>query len=152
MMAALFMMFIALQALRRPELLPLHGERPTLANVLRNLLDIWPLVVLVGAVLGSIYAGLATPTESAGLGVVAAIAMGFAFGELTLSQLWVAARQTVGGLGAIFLILIGAVVLGQSISIWTSQTAHRGGLGERARPEPDPSHRYFDVRPARVHL
>ena len=117
MMAALFMMFIALQALRRPELLPLHGERPTLANVLRNLLDIWPLVVLVGAVLGSIYAGLATPTESAGLGVVAAIAMGFAFGELTISQLWMAARQTVGGLGAIFLILIGAVVLGQSISI-----------------------------------
>jgi tripartite ATP-independent transporter DctM subunit len=117
MMAMLFMMFIALQALRRPELLPVQGERPTLADILRNLLGIWPLVVLVGAVLGSIYAGLATPTESAGLGVIAAIVMGFAFGELTISQLWMAARNTVGGLGAIFLILIGAVVLGQSISI-----------------------------------
>ena len=117
MMTALFMTFIAVQAILRPDLLPPQGDRPKLGEIVRNLLNIWPLVVLVGAVLGSIYAGLATPTESAGLGVVAAIVMGFAFGELTLAQLWTAARNTVGSLGAIFLILIGAVVLGQSISI-----------------------------------
>jgi tripartite ATP-independent transporter DctM subunit len=117
MMTALFMGFIAVQAIRRPDLLPAQGEPPTIGEISRNLLNIWPLVVLVGAVLGSIYAGLATPTESAGLGVAAAIIMGFAFGELTIPQLWKAARHTVGSLGAIFLILIGAVVLGQSISI-----------------------------------
>jgi tripartite ATP-independent transporter DctM subunit len=117
MLTALFMGFIAYQALRRPELMPPRDERPSLGVILVHLLQIWPLVVLVGAVLGSIYAGLATPTESAGLGVLAAILMGIAFGELTLAQLWRAARQTVGSLGAIFLILIGAVVLGQSISI-----------------------------------
>ena len=117
MLASLFMGYIGVQAFRHPERLPEVGERPTIGTIIRHLADIWPLVILVGAVLGSIYAGLATATESAGLGVAAAIVLGFAFGELTPSRLWVAAKLTVSSLGAIFLVLVGAVVLGQSISI-----------------------------------
>src|SRR5690606_9135133 len=102
MMTALFMGYIAVQAKRHPEMLPPRGERPSLYFIVTQLLGIWPLVILIGAVLGSIYAGLATPTESAGLGALAAIILGAAFGEIRTSQLWQAARNTVASLGAIF--------------------------------------------------
>ena len=45
--------------------------------LLRGLVDLWPIVILIGAVLGTIYFGLATATEAAGLGVFATIVIGF---------------------------------------------------------------------------
>jgi tripartite ATP-independent transporter DctM subunit len=116
MMAALFMAYIFVDGLRRPALTPDADSPPTLRTILTGLVHIWPLAVVVFATLGTIYRGFATVTEAAGLGVFAATVMGFLFGELSISGLWRASLRAVGTLGILFFVVIGAVVLGQSIS------------------------------------
>src|SRR5688572_5404623 len=51
------------------------------------LIGVIPLVVLVGATLGSILAGLATPTEAAGVGALGALLLAFTYGRLDLAGL-----------------------------------------------------------------
>ena len=58
-----------------------------LGAILRGMLQVWPLVVMIVAVLGSLFAGIATPTEAAAVGVAAVILLGFTMGELTLAKL-----------------------------------------------------------------
>ncbi|NUB14536.1 TRAP transporter large permease subunit, partial [Azospirillum brasilense] len=100
-----------------PGWLPDDREAVSLAVILRSLVDLWPLAILMFAVLGTIYMGIATPTEAASLGVVAAIALGFTVGELTMKGLLHALIAAVRGFGAIALIFLGASILSQAISI-----------------------------------
>ena len=117
MMAALFMVYIWIDSYRRPHHLPPRGERPPVGRMLRGLLSLWPLVILIGSVLGTMYSGLATATEAAGLGVFATIVMGFLVGELTPRRLLRATIESTISFGALSFILVGAAVLSQSITI-----------------------------------
>lgn len=117
LLAALaFMAWIAFASRRNPGIAPPEAHVP-LGLALRALLDTWPLVVLVVAVLGSLFAGLATPTESAGMGVLAAILIGMTKGELTLRGIGQALMATVATFSVIGMVFMGAVVLAQSISV-----------------------------------
>jgi tripartite ATP-independent transporter DctM subunit len=69
------------------------------------------------AVLGTIYLGVATPTEAAALGAFATVVMGFVFGTLTLKRLMRALINSIVSFGAIALIMVGAAMLTQVISI-----------------------------------
>ena len=61
--------------------------------------------------------GLATPTEAAGVGVVVAIIISFAWGELTLAKLAAAVLRSVLLFTSIGFIVLGAAILSQSVSI-----------------------------------
>ncbi|MFN7169212.1 MAG: TRAP transporter large permease [Pannonibacter sp.] len=116
--AAGFMVWITIHSLRRPELAPRTLEPAVgLGQALKGLFEIWPLLALIGAVLGSLFAGLATPTESAGMGVAAAIILGFAVGDLTLAGIGRALMSTVTTFAVIAMVFMGAVILAQSISV-----------------------------------
>ncbi|MCC7425736.1 MAG: TRAP transporter large permease subunit [Alphaproteobacteria bacterium] len=117
MMAAMFMLWILVAALRNPALAPEDANRVPLGAALLGVLRIWPLVVLIVAVLGSLFAGLATPTEAAGVGVAAALVLGVTMGELTLARFGAALLSTARTFGIIAMVFMGAVVLAQSISI-----------------------------------
>jgi C4-dicarboxylate transporter DctM subunit len=117
MMAALFMVYIWTDSYRRPQHLPPRAEPLPLGRILRGLLSLWPLVILIGSVLGTMYAGLATATEAAGMGVFATIVMGLTVGELTPRRLLRATIESTISFGALSFILIGAAVLSQSITI-----------------------------------
>lgn len=82
-----------------------------------SLWEIWPVVVLLLAVLGSIVMGMATATESAGLGVIAAIALGFFAGDLNAKALGRALANSAVIYGALGFVILGAVVLAQSVSV-----------------------------------
>ena len=82
-----------------------------------SLWELWPITVLLLAVLGSIAFGVATATESAGLGVLAAIALGFYPGDLTLKSLWRACINSAVTYGALGFVILGAVILAQSVSV-----------------------------------
>lgn len=82
-----------------------------------EVLKLWPLAFLIFAVLGTIYLGLATPTEAAGLGVVAATILGFTWGQLNLRRLWYAFVDSVLLFAAIGVVMMGATILSQAISI-----------------------------------
>jgi tripartite ATP-independent transporter DctM subunit len=117
MMAGLFMLYIFIDAYRRPHLLPAPGPRIPVGRMLVGLLGLWPLVILIGSVLGTIYLGLATTTEAAGLGVLATILLGFTVGNLTPRRLFEASMRSIASFGALSFILVGAVVLTQAVIV-----------------------------------
>jgi tripartite ATP-independent transporter DctM subunit len=91
--------------------------RPSLEVKLRSLLSLLPPLTIFFVVMGSIYFGIATPTESAGLGVVAALI--FAGTERRLTRdffracFWNTARTT----GMVLLIITAAFVLNVTLAL-----------------------------------
>lgn len=116
MMAGLFMAWILVAALRNPAFAPAE-RRVALGDALRGLVGVLPLIALIIAVLGSLFAGLATPTEAAGVGVAAALLLGFTTGDLTWRGCGTALIGTVRTFAVIAMVFIGALVLAQAISL-----------------------------------
>lgn len=117
LLAAAFMTVIYFWANRNPGIYPRDGARESVAAIVMGFLRIWPVAFLVFAVLGTIYLGIATPTEAAGLGVVAATVIGFLWGDLTVSRLLQAFRDGTLVFGMLGVVLVGALILSQAISI-----------------------------------
>ena len=86
MLAALYIAYVLGCCVFNPALgpaLPPELRAPSaLAVVVELLLGAVPLVVLVAATLGSILAGVATPTEAAGVGAIGALALALAYRRL----------------------------------------------------------------------
>jgi tripartite ATP-independent transporter DctM subunit len=83
MLALLFMGYIAVHATLRPEIAPETATTVSLAEKLRNSISLVPVILLILAVLGSIYTGVATATEAAVLGVVGGLILSALQGSLT---------------------------------------------------------------------
>jgi tripartite ATP-independent transporter DctM subunit len=112
-----FMAWIAFSVSRNPALAPGRPEPVGAAATLRGLLAIWPIALLMLAVLGTLFAGLATPTESAGMGVLAAAIIGVTVGDLRLPGLIAALMRATVTFATIGMVFLGAVILAQSISV-----------------------------------
>ncbi len=117
LLSSMFMIFIGISTKLNPGLVPATGKVMPLTAALLKSVQAWPFFILVFAVLGTIFLGLATPTESAALGVVTALVLALLYRELTLGKLWRALRATVVTFSTLILILVGAVVLGQAIAL-----------------------------------
>ena len=116
MMAALFMVYIEITVRRQPSLAPQEPHMPW-GETLRATMAVWPILVLILAVLGSLFAGIATPTESAAVGVAAAVLLGFTMGDLTWPKLAKTFLSSASTFAVIALVFMGAVILAQSISL-----------------------------------
>ncbi len=88
LLMALFSGYIALRALAKPGLAPPLAFDIDLLERLRRLRHISPVVLLIVGVIGSIYAGIATATEAAAVGVVGALAISAGSGTLTPRSFW----------------------------------------------------------------
>lgn len=117
LLAAAFMVYLAFADILRKDITPPADAAPSWSEIGHGLIGLWPLPVLIFFVLGTIYLGLATPTEAAGLGVVAALVIGFAWGDLNLSRLWGAVWSTTMVFGAIAMVMMGTLILAQAVSI-----------------------------------
>ena len=82
MLALLFSGYIAAWALRHPALVPPRDATLSFREKLSASRSLIPVVLLIGDVLGSIYAGIATATEAAGVGVLGALVLSAAQGSL----------------------------------------------------------------------
>ncbi len=82
LLAALFSGYLVAWSLVHREAIPRIAERSTLWQKLYASRHLLPVVALIGAVLGSIYAGIATATEAAAFGVVGALAISALQGSL----------------------------------------------------------------------
>lgn len=89
----------------------LTAMKVPLKEKLKSLIDLAPTATLIFLVLGTIYGGLATPTESAALGVVGAIVFAAIEGKLTFKMLNDSAEATARNTAMIGLILFGAYLL-----------------------------------------
>jgi C4-dicarboxylate transporter DctM subunit len=111
MLAALFSGYIMLWALRNPDQVPASSEKFTLMQKLSASRSLIPVVSLIAAVLGSIYAGVATATEAAAVGVVGSLIISSLQGSMS----WNTFRDALMGATRLYcmiaLILAGAAFL-----------------------------------------
>ncbi len=111
MLVLLYVGYLVIAALFKPSLMPSHErdaeDTVTIGAIVKALL---PPLGLIMAVLGSILAGLATPTEAAGVGGMGALVLAFARGQLNRPRLAEIMRSTLRISSMVFMILIGASV------------------------------------------
>lgn len=81
------------------------------------LMDLVPIAFVFLVVMGSLYSGLATPTESAALGVLAAAGVAWWYGRLSLAVLHESFRSTVRTTGMVMLIIVAAFFLNFVLSL-----------------------------------
>ncbi|MFV0298778.1 MAG: TRAP transporter large permease, partial [Hyphomicrobiaceae bacterium] len=118
MLAGVFMVYIAIRLLLNPELAPRNdvedetAKRPARAE----LLHVLPVLALLVTVLGSIYAGIATPTEAAALGAAGAIILAALYGGLNLAVFSEALMSTVRTTCMVIFIIIGAQILSTALT------------------------------------
>ncbi|MRI57916.1 MAG: C4-dicarboxylate ABC transporter permease [Epsilonproteobacteria bacterium] len=107
LLVVVYILYILGYASIRPKVAPpiKLEKKPTIKELL---LSILPPFLLIAAVLGSIFAGIATPTESAAMGVVGALALSWWSGSLSQETLRYVGMETVKLTAMIFTILIGA--------------------------------------------
>jgi C4-dicarboxylate transporter DctM subunit len=110
LLALAFMLFLAVMGLVNPGEAPRSGPY-TWPQRLWGLVDIFPVVLLILAVLGSIYMGLATPTESAAVGVLGALVLSLLYRTFTLRGFWQALLGSVRTTCMIGMIVATAAVL-----------------------------------------
>lgn len=110
MLAGLFMVAVVLFCVFRPSL---DGDRvqTSWAERVRVLPDLLPPLAIFLVVVGSIYAGIATPTEAASLGVVAALVLAACYRTLSFSMLRVAIEGTMKTTAMVMLIIMAAIFL-----------------------------------------
>lgn len=131
MLAALFMATIVVMCLLRRG----WGGEPIRADWASRIGALPALIPPIGiflVVVGSIYAGLATPTEAASLGVVAAMVLAAFNRKLTLDMLRHAVEGTMRTTSMIMLIILAAVFLNFVLSViglTTALTDFVAGLG-----------------------
>ena len=118
LMAILFMIYIFLRCIKNPALWNLDGKgEENIFISLIKLLEIWPVAFLVIAVMGSIVFGIATPTEAAGVGVISSLILGYLWGDLSKERIFNCFYKSAVTYGSIGFVVVGAVILAQSISI-----------------------------------
>jgi C4-dicarboxylate transporter DctM subunit len=111
MMIVLFMTYIAAVSLIWPETAPKDDERFTWGERMRLSAELIPVLLLVGGVIGSIYAGIATATEAAAAGVLGSLLLAGFNGSLGLGMFTQALLAASRLSCMIFLILSGAAFL-----------------------------------------
>ena len=110
-LVALYMLYLVAAAFLRPALMPAYERSDDdVVSIVRILRALLPPLLLIFAVLGSILAGLATPTEAAGVGGMGALLLAVSRREISLERLRDIMQATLKISSMVFLILIGASI------------------------------------------
>jgi tripartite ATP-independent transporter DctM subunit len=132
MLAGLFSLYLMAWSLIHPDQVPQPTEQLSLRQKLSESRHLIPVIVLIGTVLGSIYAGIATATEAAALGVVGALLLSAGQGSLNWQNFSDALLGATRLYCMIALILAGAAFLSLSmgyIGLPRNLAEFIGGLG-----------------------
>jgi tripartite ATP-independent transporter DctM subunit len=110
LLSVLFLVIILIACLIRPEW---GGEKPevTWGDRFRSLPDLLPPLLLIVGVMGSIYGGIATPTEAAAVGVLFALLLAMWTRTLSIEMLKGAFESTMRITAMIMFIILAAVFL-----------------------------------------
>ena len=110
LLVALFAVYLGAVAVLSPQRMPAMADgeaRPLGRQIVKALL---PPLLLIVAVLGSIIAGVATPTEAAAVGAVGALLLALAYRQFSVDMLHEVMRSTMRITSMVFLVLIGASI------------------------------------------
>ncbi|WP_313136653.1 TRAP transporter large permease [Paracoccus jeotgali] len=115
MISFLYSSYIMIRCKLNPALAPDTGTKVQMGDILRGIWDLAPVVVLIVIVLGSIYSGIATPSEAAAVGVLATVLLVLAMRKLTVEVMIDAAMSAVRTSAMVCTILVAAAVLSTAI-------------------------------------
>ncbi len=111
LLAGLFSGYIIFWSLRHPDQIPPRDAPMSFMQKIRESSSLIPVILLIGAVLGSIYTGFATATEAAAVGVVGALILSSFQGSMS----WSVFKEALMGATRLYcmiaLILAGAAFL-----------------------------------------
>ncbi|MEX2311394.1 MAG: TRAP transporter large permease subunit [Rhodospirillales bacterium] len=131
MLAGLFMLTVAIACFFRPEW-DGDPEPQDWNRKIRSLSGLLPPLGIFLVVVGSIYAGVATPTEGASLGVIASLGLAAANRTLTIAMLKRAIEGTMRTTAMIMLIILAAIFLNfilAAVGLTSQLTDFVTGLG-----------------------
>lgn len=112
LLTLMMMGYVILIAVFCPDKAPREVRRIGWRERWRALLDIWAALLIVLLVLGSIYFGIATPTEAAGIGAIGAFLVAGVYRELSWAMVRDVLRSTAVTSAMILLILAAALMFG----------------------------------------
>ena len=112
LLGLLYTIFIVTYAYLKPKVAPApkNAEPVTLNIILRVFKSIIPPALLILAVLGSIFMGIATPTEASGVGALGASILALIRGRLSFKDLRSVIRKTTHTTSYIFALFVGATM------------------------------------------
>ena len=108
----LFLLYILCIAWINPGIAPALKNNASEHLFKKVIFTLLPPLLLITSVLGSIFAGIASPTESAAVGALGAMILSAAHKQLTMDRLKAAMELTVRLTSMVFMILIGAIAFG----------------------------------------
>ncbi|RED18402.1 TRAP transporter large permease [Pontivivens insulae] len=115
MLVGLFAAYVAVRAWMNPDLIPPAPERQAFVAKLKASRSLIPVILLIVGVIGSIYTGVASPTDAAALGVVLALILAAFTGGFGWAEFRAALMGATRTSCMIAFILIGAAFLSISM-------------------------------------
>lgn len=114
--AAFYIVTIWLLTRNNPALGP-PGPRSNFKEKIKAFSKTWEVMVLFALVMGGLYMGIFTPTEAAGVGAFCALCFSLLRGRMKWSNFKNSLTSTVSTTGMLFLIVMGAMILGYFFSV-----------------------------------
>jgi tripartite ATP-independent transporter DctM subunit len=116
LLAGLYIVYLATRCFFNPRLgppVPKEERVSSLYQLLREVVvGVVPLIALIGATLGSILAGLATPTEASAIGALGAMVLAIAYRKVTMAGLTRALRSTMATSSMVLLLAVTSNIFG----------------------------------------
>lgn len=109
--ASVYAAMIVIRCRLDPSLAPKFEEKTTLRLKLIMLGRIWPLPALIVGVIGSIYGGVATPTEAGALGAVLTALIALVRRQFSWNIMRISVMEALESTASIFFVSVGAVML-----------------------------------------
>jgi tripartite ATP-independent transporter DctM subunit len=135
LLAALLMCAIIVWAILRPGIVPAGEPRPGWGERLAALPELLPPLLLIAAIMGSMYFGIATPTEAAAVGVFAAMGLSAWYRSLSMRSIGAALMAAVRTSSMIGLIALAAAFVSVSMGYlglprWVAANVASWGLSK----------------------
>jgi C4-dicarboxylate transporter DctM subunit len=115
--AGLYTIMIVGRCMVWPELAPRVANSATMAEKLKSLREIWPLPALIAGVMGSIYTGIATPTQAGAVGAFLALVIAALLGRASMQMLRTSVVEALESTASIFFVALGAILLSRFMAL-----------------------------------
>jgi C4-dicarboxylate transporter DctM subunit len=113
----------------RPEIAPKIEINPTIKEKISSLKNVWPMLLIILAVIGGIYSGLVTATEAGALGAFITFVIVVIMGRMNFNKFGTALNDTIKSTTMIMTIIIGAHIFSYFLTM-TQSTQKLVGIVE----------------------
>ncbi|GGJ99210.1 C4-dicarboxylate ABC transporter permease [Lentibacillus kapialis] len=100
-----------------PDIAPKISMNPTTKEKIKSLSSVWPMLIIITAVLGGIYSGIITATEAGAVGALITFLVILFMGRFTLAKINQALNDAIKASTMILTIIIGAHIFGYYLTM-----------------------------------